>query len=218
MSDPFWSLIAGAWVGLLFAASFASSTVWLCQLTYSGYVRLALAVLLALTGGTAWAVGLLSAGWLVAWWYAHPLALILGGLATIWLFISALAVRRAPPLTGLVVEVDPEQRRGLVWQALKRPLSFWGTYVFGLGALNLAERHPEPWEFIGWLPAFLGGLLLGQAAWFCFFILLAWLGRSIEPEICLRSLNKLRFLSFVILLGLAVLNLVNFVTYLLGGL
>lgn len=216
MSELLWPIMAGSWVGVLFAASFASATVWLCQLAYSGYLRVAWQVQVALMAGLVWAMGLVCSVWLVLSWYARPATLLLGGLATICLFGSALAVRRAPALSQLSFSLEPGARRGLAWRALRRPLFFWGTYVFGVGALNLAQRLPEPWDFVSWLPLFLAGLSLGAGCWFGFFVLLARMGRSIPPDICLRSLNKLRFLSFVILLGLALLNVLDLATLLIA--
>ena len=198
------ALIGGIWLSLLYSATVMPATVWVIQLTVSrGWLA-------GLASGMGLAMGQLP--WcLVAslllfqkprfWQFVDPGLRLLALLFLGWMAVRSL---RARPVQALWLEVSEGRlalfRRSL-WRSLMMPWRFplWIAVILSVG---IHLRGP------GWPAAlfFTLGAFLGQLAWHLHFMVVAGLfGRRVPEDICLHSMNKLRFLGTIVLAGLGLI-------------
>ena len=203
---PFF-VIAGLWMGVLFATTQFPATVWTIQLSRSHglWTGLAAALGLAFAHG-AWALpGLGAVMSLGPWiqWVDVPLRGIICGVY-LWM---GLRVWRTPPVTELDYAGPPEDHQAAFGYTLRRAVRMpWRLLALaGLAVVvSLHVRSPGP----GNAALMSLGVLLGTFGWWALFATMArYTRKSVPVAITLKSVNKLRRLGAIVFLGLSLLSI-----------
>lgn len=181
------------------------ASVWTVRSTYSFGIRSGLAAALGLAAANfLWsgaAAALLFYRADINYLIDPPLRII----AVILMVHMAWEVKRSRSLESLHLHSNrPKHMFRSTWlKAITMPWRFplWLSIIMATGIHLRAPGLGAAFAFA--LAAFCGSL-----AWHVYFALLTQLfGRRVPESVSLKSLNKLRFLSFTVLLGLAILIL-----------
>lgn len=199
-------IIAGVWLSLLYAAAVMPATVWIIQLTVSRGWKVGSATGAALAlGQIPWclAASLLLFQFPAMWQSVDPYLRILSVLFLFWMTTRTV---RAGPVAQVRQETSQTVPQ-LAWVGFQRSLMmpwrlpFWASLIVSIG---IHLRGPGVEAAL----LFTGGAWLGQCLWAIHFAVVAGLfGHRVPEEISLRSMNKLRLLSALVLVGLALIIL-----------
>ena len=202
--QPFF-IFAGIWLGLLYASTVFSATVWSIQCTHTRGFRSGLVVSLALAVASGfWAAVTFTPLMSMGRWVNEldlPVRLT-ASAAYLWM---GRQVWRSGQATTLELPLAPEDKSPLWPETLRRGLTMpWRLFAVGGMVISVSIHVRSPGPLNGLLLAL--GLALGVFGWLLHFVIIAKLfSRRVPVAISLRSLNKLRMLGAIVLFGLAVL-------------
>lgn len=205
--------LGGIWLSLLYSAAVMPASVWVIQVTVSrGW-----------TAGAASGLGvsLAQLPWVLVasillfqapgFWRMVDVPLRL--VAVLFLAWMTYRCMKAPPVQGLRVRTEASRVQlfsiGL-WRSFTMPwrLPLWAAFIISVG-VHLRGVGLEA------ALLFSLGAVAGQLLWHGHFIVVAGLfGNRVPEDICLRSLNKLAFLSVTVHAGLAFIILAGLSFYL----
>jgi len=198
-------LVGGIMLAIVYSGGMMASTVWVVQATYSGGIFVGMKTVCALAlSQLPWVlmatVLLFSTGEIVI--TVDPgLRLFFAG-AFAWM---AFTVKKVPPVLRL--DVRAESLRRSFRNTLKKGFLMPWRWVHWSGVfLSVSIHHRQP-GIDGAIMASIGALM-GLLLWnFHFIFLTALFGKKVPAPICLKSINKLRLLAFIVFLGLAIVIL-----------
>lgn len=205
--SPFF-LLAGAVLGCVMAVPLVGATVWVVQVTIGRGFRSGVGAAIALAGaqwvpagGGAFVVlGLARVPDVV-----HPFARF---AAAAMLLLLARSVLMGPGVDQLRYDGPWLTARTIMQETWRRAWRLRWRMAAYAAQFTAVSLHWRPHGFVT-APLLAFGVVAGAFAWWIFFVILAWLfGTRVSEPVCLRSLNKLRFLGSLTLAGLALISVV----------